>query len=89
MDTKLTLKLNKEVIKDLKHYAKAQGTRVSRLLENYAKKLTGKQENMVEEPVAPWLKEILEITSKYPIDNSTDAELQADYNNYRDKKYGE
>lgn len=89
MDAKLTLKLDKEVIKDLKQYAKAQGTSVSRLLETYAKKLIDKKENLADEPLPLWLQEIREITGKYPVTQSTDEELQADYNRYRDKKYGE
>ncbi len=89
MDAKLTLKLDKHVIKDLKQYAKAQGTSVSRLLETYAKKLIDKKENLADEPLPLWLQEIREITGKYPVTQSTDEELQADYNRYRDKKYGE
>jgi hypothetical protein len=88
MDAKLTLKLDKEVIHDLKQYAKAQGTSVSRLLENYAKKLIDKKENLAEEPLPLWLQEIREIREKYPPVTATDEELQADYNAYRDRKYG-
>lgn len=85
MDAKLTLKLNK----DLKHYAKSQGTSVSRLLENYAKKIIIKQENVAEKPIESWLEEIKAIREKYPPVTASDEELQADYNAYRDKKYGE
>lgn len=87
MDAKLTLKLNKDVIKDLKHYAKSQGTSVSRLLENYAKKLTKKQGNMVEEPVAPWLKELRTLRGQHEPITASDEELKQDYRNYLDKKY--
>ncbi|WP_035916854.1 DUF6364 family protein [Flavimarina sp. Hel_I_48] len=88
MDAKLTLKLDKKVISDLKKYAKEHETSISRLLENYARKLTRKKEIVVEEPLPKWLEEIAEITSKYPADTRTDEEMQADYDAYRDKKYG-
>lgn len=40
MDTKLTLKLNKEVIEKAKAYANAKKTSLSDLIENYLQKLT-------------------------------------------------
>ena len=87
METKLTLKLDREVIKALKQYAKSQGTSVSRLLESYAKKLTKKQENLVEEPLASWLKELRTLRGQYAPTTASDEELKQDYHNYLDKKY--
>lgn len=40
MDTKLTLKLNEDIIEKAKEYAKAKKTSVSDLVENYLQKLT-------------------------------------------------
>jgi 3-methyladenine DNA glycosylase AlkC len=87
MDAKLTLKLDKKVINDLKQYAKSQGTSVSRLLESYAKNITEKQENIAEEPIAPWLKELRTLRGQHPPIIASDEELKADYHDYLDKKY--
>ena len=43
MDTKLTLKLNEDIIESAKEYAKAKKTSLSALIENYLQKLTTDQ----------------------------------------------
>ena len=40
MDTKLTLKLNQEIIEKAKHYASEKKLSLSRLVENYLNALT-------------------------------------------------
>ncbi len=40
MNAKLTLKLDRQVIKDTKRYARQHGTSLSRLVESYFSKLT-------------------------------------------------
>lgn len=43
MDTKLTLKLNSEVIQEAKEYAKESNTSLSKLIENYLSALVSKK----------------------------------------------
>lgn len=45
MDSKLTLKLNQEVIGKAKDYARAHKISLSRLIENYLELLTNKQQD--------------------------------------------
>jgi hypothetical protein len=41
MDTKLTLKLNQEIIERAKEYAKSNNTSLSKLIENVLSRMTG------------------------------------------------
>ena len=45
MDTKLTLKLDQEIIEKAKHYASEKKLSLSRLIENYLNSLTSDQTN--------------------------------------------
>ena len=45
MDTKLTLKLDQEIIEKAKHYASEKKLSLSRLIENYLNSLTSDQIN--------------------------------------------
>ena len=45
MDTKLTLKLNQEIIEKAKHYASEKKLSLSRLIENYLNSLTSEKTN--------------------------------------------
>ena len=45
MDTKLTLKLNQEIIERAKHYASEKKLSLSRLIENYLNSLTSEKTN--------------------------------------------
>ena len=89
MEAKLTLKFDKSAIDDLKTYAKNHGTSVSRLIEEYARKITNKKPipNKEEKPMSDWLREIQEIKAKYPPVTATDEELKKDYREYLEKKY--
>ena len=49
MDTKLTLKLDKEVIEQAKHYAERRGLSLSRLVESYFLRLTESEGSPQEE----------------------------------------
>lgn len=51
MDTKLTLKLREDIIIRAKAFAKASGTSLSRLVEQYFEQLTSAQ-NIVSEPLS-------------------------------------
>ncbi len=56
MDSKLTLKLNENVIKRAKKYASHKNTSLSRLIENYLDSLTSEQNDDLE--ISPFVKSI-------------------------------
>lgn len=58
MDTKLTLKLNQEIIEKAKVYAAQKKVSLSRIIENYLNSLTNdaKNENSIE--ISPFVKSI-------------------------------
>ena len=79
MDTKLTLKLDKQVIEQAKKYAKTHNISLSRLVENYLKALTGNKDKQAG--VGPLVKDL---TGVVKID---DRDYRADYTDYLEKKY--
>ena len=56
MDTKLTIKLNEQVIEKAKEYAKQRGTSLSKLVENYFNTISN--DSMVEEEITPLVKSL-------------------------------
>ena len=80
MDTKLTLKLNGQIIEQAKIYAKAKNTSLSGLIENYLQKLTDpkkKKENIT--PLVKSLSGVIKLTG--------DQSNKKDYADYLAKKY--
>ena len=82
MDTKLTLKLNQEIIEKAKQYASDKKLSLSRLIENYLNSLTSGKSLTNEIEVSPFVKSL---SSK--IDISTDYDYKKERANYLDKKY--
>lgn len=80
MDTKLTLKLNEDIIEKAKEYAKAKKTSLSDLIENYLQKLTDDKKS--KKSITPLVKSLSGIIS-LPKD-STDKK---DYIEYLTDKY--
>lgn len=58
MDTKLTLKLNQEIIKKAKNYAADKKLSLSRLIENYLNSLTSGKSSANEIEVSPFVKSL-------------------------------
>jgi hypothetical protein len=80
MDTKLTLKLNKEIIEKAKLYAESKQISLSKLIETYLNLLT--KERLGKEKTTPLvdsLSGVIELTSDY---NDKD-----DYSDYLSEKY--
>ncbi len=77
MDSKLTLKLEKEVIEKAKFFAKSQHTSLSRLIENYLMTITSEED---PESITPLVKSLSGI-----IDLPEDE--KDDYSDYLTKKY--
>jgi len=71
MDTKLTLKLNKDIIEKAKVYAKAKKTSLSALIENYLQKLTNDKKS--KKTITPLVKSLSGVIS-----------LPKDYNHKKD-----
>lgn len=67
MDTKLTLKLNQEVIEKAKKYASEKQLSLSRLIENYLSSLTKEIHNDGKIEISPFVKS-LSTDLKIPID---------------------
>ena len=80
MTTKLTLTVEKEIIKRAKLYAKGTGRSLSEIIENYLEKLTEKPTE--EKELSPRLKKIAGIV-KLPDDFDEKAELR----NYFENKH--
>lgn len=83
MDTKLTLKLDKEVIEKAKEYAAKQKVSLSWLFENYLKAITNKNVNSEEVEISDFVKSISIGKGKI----SADLDYKKEYYDYIDKKY--
>jgi len=80
MDSKLTLKLNENVIERAKKYASGKRLSLSSLIENYLDSLTQEKEDEFE--ISPFVKSI---SSGKSIPANFD--YKKEYINYLDKKY--
>lgn len=81
MDTKLTLKLNQEIIKKAKIYASNKQMSLSRIIESYLQSLTS--ENIETEfEISPFVKSIATGT-KIPID----LDYKKEYSDFLTEKY--
>jgi Family of unknown function (DUF6364) len=83
MDTKLTLKLDKEVIEKAKEYAAKQKVSLSWLFENYLKAITNKNVKSEEVEISDFVKSISIGKSNIP----ADLDYKKEYYDYIDKKY--
>lgn len=83
MDSKLTLKLNENVIERAKHYASTKKLSLSRLIENYLDSLTREQNDDFE--ISPFVKSISNGKS-IPADADWKT-LREDYHHHLEEKY--
>lgn len=80
MDTKLTLKLDKEIINRAKDYAESKKISLSKLIESYLQLLT--KESSSKDKISPLVESlsgVIELPQKYDDKN--------DYANYLTEKY--
>jgi len=84
MDSKLTLKLNKEIIEKAKLYASSQKRSLSRLIESYLKTLVDTDNNQSENDIkiSPFVKS-MQTGVKIP----ADLDYKKAYGDYLAKKY--
>ena len=80
MDTKLTLKLDSNIIEEAKRYAKESNTSLSKLIENYLSAITA--ESTKKRKVNPIVKSLTGIIS---LDDKKDN--RESYTKYLIKKY--
>ena len=73
MDTKLTLKLDQEIIEKAKHYASEKKLSLSRIIENYLNSLTSDKTNN-EIQISPFVKSL-----------SSGIKIPADYDYKKDR----
>lgn len=83
MNTKLTLKLNENVIERAKRYASNKKLSLSRLIENYLDSITTEQ--IDEFDISPFVKSIS--NGKRITENIDHKESREDYVDFLDKKY--
>ena len=81
MDTKLTLKLNQQVIENAKKYASDKKLSLSRIIESYLKSLTT-EEGKDDYEISPFIKSI---STGNEIPNDLDYKDQ--YSDYLIEKY--
>lgn len=81
MDTKLTLKLDQEVIKSAKKYASDQKLSLSRIIETYLRSLTNNSKSEDFE-ISPFVKS-MSTGSKIP----ADLDYKKEYSEHLLKKY--
>ena len=73
MDTKLTLKLDQEIIEKAKHYASEKKLSLSRIIENYLNSLTSDKTNN-DIQISPFVKSL-----------SSGVKIPADYDYKKDR----
>ncbi len=82
MDTKLTLKLNQDIIKNAKKYAFEKQVSLSRIIENYLQSLTIDSTDE-EIKISPFVKSISTGPNKIP----TDIDYKKEYSGHLIEKY--
>ncbi len=79
MDSKLTLKLDKEIIEQAKSYAKEHQVSLSKLIENYLQFIVSKKSEAVE--ISPLVESLTGVV------NLEKEDYKKDYSDFLAKKY--
>ena len=82
MDTKLTLKLDQEIIERAKQYASNKKLSLSRLIENYLNSLTSENSGVNELPISPFVKSL-----SSPTGLPNDFDYRKERGDYLEQKY--
>jgi hypothetical protein len=89
MDTKLTLKLDKEIIELAKVYVKEQGTSLSKFIEDYLRRLVKPKAYVEHEELHPIVREMLaSFDNEGAVDLPDDFDFKKAKGEYLFKKYG-
>ncbi len=90
MDTKLTLKLDKEVIELAKEYVKERGTSLSKFIEDMLRTHVKKEVDPKHDDLHPDLKELKKLISNDPyVEIDENFDYKKSKAEYLIKKYGE
>ena len=79
MDSKLTLKLNENIIEKAKQYAKENNISLSRIIENYLKAIT--DPNIENKKISPLVKSLTGVVKL------NDSDYRKEYNDFLSQKY--
>lgn len=82
MDTKLTLKLNDNVIERAKIYAHSNKISLSKMIESYLDNLTKQKNDTKKVSITPLVESLTGV-----IDLPTDFDVKKEYRNYIEEKY--
>ena len=82
METKLTLRLNDNVIERAKIYAKNQRISLSKIIESYLDSLTREKDNTEKIQITPLVESLSGV-----IDQSDSLDYKNDYSDYLSEKY--
>lgn len=82
MDTKLTLRLNENIIEKAKIYARNHKISLSKMIESYLDSLTSQSNNEKKPSITPLVESLSGV-----IELPTDSDFKKDYHNYLDEKY--
>jgi hypothetical protein len=82
MDTKLTLKLDQEIIERAKLYASNKKLSLSRLIENYLNSLTSDKSPVNDLPISPFVKSL-----SSPTGLPEDFDYKKERGDYLEQKY--
>jgi hypothetical protein len=82
METKLTLKLDKEIIQQAKEYASSKKLSLSKIVEAYLQALAKEKKGEVDIKISPFVKSLSSGTKI-----SADLDYKKEYSNYLTEKY--
>ena len=82
METKLTLRLNDNVIERAKNYARSHKISLSKMIENYLDSITKQKEDVKKISITPLVESLSGV-----IDLPSDFDYKKEYRDYIDKKY--
>jgi hypothetical protein len=82
METKLTLRLNDNVIKRAKIYARSQNISLSKMIENYLDSVTKQKEDVKKISITPLVESLSGV-----IDLPADFDYKKEYRDFLEEKY--
>ena len=82
METKLTLRLNDNVIQRAKTYAQSHKISLSKMIESYLDSITKQKDEKQKMPITPLVESLSGV-----IDLPADFDYKQEYRNYLEEKY--
>lgn len=82
METKLTLRLNDNVIERAKSYARSHKISLSKMIENYLDSITKQEDDVKKISITPLVESLSGV-----IDLPADFDYRKEYRDYIDEKY--